>query len=348
MSVSDVMTQGFVSKRHPEDVKVVEVWRRFSELKKLHGELAYTHRNLFRRQEDFPAFPRAQLFGRMPGIAIIGGEVTRPLDLSAPTSDSPLPPPLIPLPQRRPSDCEPAEEEEGREAPMLPQDLGSNLGLELGEPEVASEAYGEVGGSPVAAAAEEEEGEEPEGEWPEREGAEQVADELSDVELDDRVPSPGPPPKWTQESQDEFDSLFDPVGEDQAPPPKEEQAPPPLSDSDLAIFDPCCKKEPAHCSSSGDLSDLLSLPLTNQEGGEAEAAAAYLSRAAAELTVAMKREKEGRFSSAILAYRTAVDLLLTGAQAPPPPPPPPPPPTSTTEALLCCVAVAALCTCLTG
>ena len=55
----------FVSKRHPEDVKEVEVWRRFSELKKLHGELAYTHRNLFRRQEDFPPFPRAQLFGRM-------------------------------------------------------------------------------------------------------------------------------------------------------------------------------------------------------------------------------------------------------------------------------------------
>uniref|UniRef100_A0A1A8IBZ2 Sorting nexin 15 n=1 Tax=Nothobranchius kuhntae TaxID=321403 RepID=A0A1A8IBZ2_NOTKU len=53
----------FVSKRHPEDVKEVVVWKRFSELKKLHGELAYTHRNLFRRQEDFPAFPRAQVFG---------------------------------------------------------------------------------------------------------------------------------------------------------------------------------------------------------------------------------------------------------------------------------------------
>ena len=52
--------------------------------------------------------------------------------------------------------------------------------------------------------------------------------------------SPGPPPEWTQETQDEFDSLFDPVGEEQAPPPKEE-APPPLSDNDLAIFDPCCK-----------------------------------------------------------------------------------------------------------
>ena len=41
----------------------VVVWRRYSELKKLHGELAYTHRNLFRRQEEFPPFPRAQVFG---------------------------------------------------------------------------------------------------------------------------------------------------------------------------------------------------------------------------------------------------------------------------------------------
>lgn len=41
------------------------MWRRFSELKKLHGELAYTHKNLFRRQEEFPPFPRAQVFGMM-------------------------------------------------------------------------------------------------------------------------------------------------------------------------------------------------------------------------------------------------------------------------------------------
>ncbi|CAB1435881.1 unnamed protein product [Pleuronectes platessa] len=60
----------FVSKRHPEDVKEVVVWRRFSELKKLHGELAYTHRNLFRRQEEFPAFPRAQMFGRFEDAVI--------------------------------------------------------------------------------------------------------------------------------------------------------------------------------------------------------------------------------------------------------------------------------------
>lgn len=47
----------------------VVVWKRYSELKKLHEELAYTHRNLFRRQEEFPSFPRAQVFGKVNRIA---------------------------------------------------------------------------------------------------------------------------------------------------------------------------------------------------------------------------------------------------------------------------------------
>lgn len=64
------------------------------------------------------------------------------------SSDGALPPPLIPLPKRRPSDCEPVEEEEGREAPTLPQDLGVSVGLDLGDPEMAVEAYSEMGASP--------------------------------------------------------------------------------------------------------------------------------------------------------------------------------------------------------
>lgn len=78
------------------------------------------------------------------------------------SSDVALPPPLIPLPKRRPSDCEPIEEEEGKEAPTLTQDLGVGVGLDFGEPEVAAEAYSEMGGSP---------GQEPE-------------QDLSDTELD--------------------------------------------------------------------------------------------------------------------------------------------------------------------
>lgn len=287
-------------------------------MKKLHGELAYTHKNLFRRQEEFPPFPRAQVFGRFDEAVIEerrkaaeamllfstsipalynspqlkdffrGGEVTRPLDPSPLSSAGPLPPPLIPLPKRRASDCEPAEEEEGREAPTLPQDLGTNMGLEVGEPEVAAEAYSEMGGSP----------------------REEEQEELSDTELDDRVLSPGPSPTrnhQSQESQEEFDSLFDSVVEDQLPSLKQE-GPPPLSENDLAVFDPCHKQDGSN--SSSDHSELFSLPPAALDGGDA----GYLNQAAIELTAAMEREKEGEYSGAIRGYRTAVDILITGVQ----------------------------------
>ncbi|XP_015680828.1 sorting nexin-15 [Protobothrops mucrosquamatus] len=58
------VTAKFVSKVNPDDIKEIVVWKRYSDFKKLHADLAYTHRNLFRRMEDFPAFPRAQVFGR--------------------------------------------------------------------------------------------------------------------------------------------------------------------------------------------------------------------------------------------------------------------------------------------
>ncbi|XP_008317020.1 sorting nexin-15 isoform X1 [Cynoglossus semilaevis] len=311
------VTARFVSKPHPEDVKEVVVWRRFSELKKLHGELAYTHRNLFRRQEEFPPFPRAQVFGRFEEAVIEerrkaaeamllfttsipalynspqlkdffrGGEVTRPLDPSPLSSSGPLPPPLIPLPKRRASDCEPAEEEEGKEAPTLPQDLGTNLGLELGEPEVAAEAYSEIGGTP----------------------REEEREELSDAELDDTALSLQPSPARIQKSQEsqEFDSLFDCVAGPQVPSPKDEE-PPLLSDNDLAVFDPCFKKD--RSSSLTDHSELFSLPTTCLEGEDS----GYLNQAATELTAAMEQEKEGKLSSAIQGYRTAVDILITGVQ----------------------------------
>lgn len=63
------------------------------------------------------------------------------------------------------------------------------------------------------------------------------------------VPSPGPSPArnhQTQESQEEFDSLFDSVTEEQVASPKEE-GPPPLSDNDLAVFDPCYKEGENKC-----------------------------------------------------------------------------------------------------
>nr|AAB81205.1 unknown [Homo sapiens] len=120
------VTAQFISKKDPEDVKEVVVWKRYSDFRKLHGDLAYTHRNLFRRLEEFPAFPRAQVFGRFEASVIEerrkgaedllrftvhipalnnspqlkeffrGGEVTRPLEVSRDLHI--LPPPLIPTP----------------------------------------------------------------------------------------------------------------------------------------------------------------------------------------------------------------------------------------------------------
>lgn len=314
------VTARFVSKHHPEDVKEVVVWRRFSELRKLHGELAYTHRNLFRRQEEFPPFPRAQVFGRFEEAVIEErrkateamlqfsttipalynspqlkeffreGEVIRPLDPTL-SSDGALPPPLIPLPKRRASDCEPVEEEEGREAPTLPQDLGVSVGLDLGKPEVAVEAYGEMGGSPV----------------------QESEQDLSDTELENTAASLHPPPTNNDQplpSQEELESLFDSAVEEPAPSP-EEEGPPALSDNDLAVFDPCYKQE--RSDSAGDHKELFSLLATSAEGG----AAGYLEQAAAELNAAMEREKEGEFSSAIRGYRAAVDILITGVQGDP-------------------------------
>lgn len=175
------------------------------------------------------------------------------------SSDGALPPPLIPLPKRRASDCEPVEEEEGREAPTLPQDLGVSVGLDLGEPEVAVEAYGEMGGSPV----------------------QESEQDLSDTELENtgatlarlcifliyfNFPSvffklnfwfmfphlaaslPPPPANNHQPlpSQEEFESLFDSAVAEPAASP-EEEGPPALSDNDLAVFDPCYKQGEDKC-----------------------------------------------------------------------------------------------------
>ncbi|XP_058518790.1 sorting nexin-15 isoform X3 [Ochotona princeps] len=116
----------FISKKDPEDIKEVVVWKRYSDFRKLHSDLAYTHRNLFRRLEEFPAFPPAQVFGRFEASVIEerrkgaedllqftvhipalnnspqlkeffrGGEVTQHSEVSRELHI--LPPPLIPTP----------------------------------------------------------------------------------------------------------------------------------------------------------------------------------------------------------------------------------------------------------
>nr|XP_033811381.1 sorting nexin-15 isoform X2 [Geotrypetes seraphini] len=125
----------FISKKNPEDIKElffflqIVIWKRYSDFKKLHTDLSYTHRNLFRKMEVFPAFPKAQLFGRFEDAVIEerrkgaenllrftvnipalnnspelkaffrGGEVRRDVDgVEAGGSQSPLPPPMLPEP----------------------------------------------------------------------------------------------------------------------------------------------------------------------------------------------------------------------------------------------------------
>ena len=60
-----------------------------------------------------------------------------------------------------------------------------------------------------------------------------------------------------------------------------------------------------------DNAELLSVPVAN-ESGEAAGEAGYLAQAANELNAALEREKDGDFSTAILQYRTAVDILIKG------------------------------------
>ncbi|MCI4377378.1 hypothetical protein PGIGA_G00202820 [Pangasianodon gigas] len=312
------ITARFVSKKRPEDVKEVVVWRRYTELKKLHGELAYTHRNLFRRQEEFPPFPRAQVFGRFDEAVIEerrkaaeamllfttnipalynspqlkeffrGGEVRRPLDPSISSSTS-LPPPLIPLP-KGPTGLG-AEEETGREAPILTQELESTLGeKEFGEPEMAVEALSNMEISPVQ----------------ERHEEKEEAEVNFSTDQLTTVPSPEPPGSPVDQSE-EFDSLFDCVLEEHV-----DGAQPLLSDNDLAIFDPCAKEDQG-CGSP-DHSELLSLKLTTQDSPVCGEEADYVIQATSEMTAAQESEKEGDHSTAIIRYRAAVEILMKGVR----------------------------------
>ncbi|XP_058021359.1 ribosomal protein S6 kinase delta-1 isoform X2 [Ahaetulla prasina] len=53
-----------VSRKNPEDVQEIVVWKRYSDFKKLHKELWQIHKHLFRHTELFPPFAKAIVFGR--------------------------------------------------------------------------------------------------------------------------------------------------------------------------------------------------------------------------------------------------------------------------------------------
>ncbi|XP_028903055.1 ribosomal protein S6 kinase delta-1 isoform X2 [Ornithorhynchus anatinus] len=59
-----------VSRRNPEDVQEIVVWKRYSDFKKLHKDLWQIHRNLFRHSELFPPFAKGIVFGRFDETVI--------------------------------------------------------------------------------------------------------------------------------------------------------------------------------------------------------------------------------------------------------------------------------------
>uniref|UniRef100_A0A6I8NTP1 Ribosomal protein S6 kinase C1 n=1 Tax=Ornithorhynchus anatinus TaxID=9258 RepID=A0A6I8NTP1_ORNAN len=64
------VTARIVSRRNPEDVQEIVVWKRYSDFKKLHKDLWQIHRNLFRHSELFPPFAKGIVFGRFDETVI--------------------------------------------------------------------------------------------------------------------------------------------------------------------------------------------------------------------------------------------------------------------------------------
>ncbi|XP_040184505.1 sorting nexin-15 [Rana temporaria] len=271
----------FIPKKNPQDAKEIVVWKRYSDFKKLHGELSYTHRNLFQRTQEFPAFPRAQVFGRFEAPVIEErrkaaedmlrftvnitalnnspqlkeffrpGEVTMRSDGPDATETLVLPPPLVPEPVR-------------------------SCSLEITE-EVTNDS--------------------------------DVAESVEEAEHDEDISS---------NEQTQLDVLFG-LNEDfceldadnfQDPPPSIST----LTTNDLAMFDPCFSEEGAVEESETSL-HLLSLkcevedhPVGVEDGG------AYLSQATLEVQKAMESELAGDYPEAFKLFRNAVDILLKGVK----------------------------------
>ncbi|XP_023593988.1 sorting nexin-15 isoform X1 [Trichechus manatus latirostris] len=286
----------FISKKDPEDVKEVVVWKRYSDFRKLHGDLAYTHRNLFRRLEEFPSFPRAQVFGRFEASVIEerrkgaedllrftvhipalnnspqlkeffqGGEVTQLSEVSKDLHI--LPPPLIPT-------LPPDEPRLPPEEPWLLQRLPS-----------------------------------------ERRGLEEL-----------EVPADPPPSSPAQEA---LDLLFTCGSTEEA---TGSPAHGPLTEAELALFDPFSKEEDAGPSPThtGKLAAVEAEPRRldqepwepggQEEGedGEGGPTPAYLSQATAVITQALQDEKAGAYPAALQGYRDGVHILLQGVPGDPSP-----------------------------
>ncbi|XP_061098309.1 ribosomal protein S6 kinase delta-1 isoform X1 [Conger conger] len=58
------VTARIISRKNPEDVQEITVWKRYSDFRKLHRDLWEIHRNLYCQSELFPPFAKAKVFGR--------------------------------------------------------------------------------------------------------------------------------------------------------------------------------------------------------------------------------------------------------------------------------------------
>ncbi|XP_068117344.1 sorting nexin-15 [Hyperolius riggenbachi] len=272
----------FVPKKNPQDVKEIVVWKRYSDFKKLHGELSYTQRNLFQRTQEFPAFPRAQVFGRFEAHVIEerrqgaedmlrftvnipalnnspqlkeffrGGEVTMRSDGPDSVEALVLPPPLMPEPVRSTS-LEIKEEVTNGSDTVVSEDL-----IEPTEDSSSKEQA--------------------------------QLDLLFDL-------------------SDELDQLMDEDFHISMPTAST------LTPNDLALFDPCYSEEGACVESEASL-HLLSLKCEEEElpSFGVEDGGTYLSQATSEVQRAMERESAEDYPEAFRLFRNAVDLLLKGVK----------------------------------
>ncbi|XP_066514797.1 protein ARV1 [Hoplias malabaricus] len=62
--VTELQDNKIISRKNPEEVQEITVWKRYSDFKKLHKDLWQIHRNLYRQSELFPPFAKAKVFGR--------------------------------------------------------------------------------------------------------------------------------------------------------------------------------------------------------------------------------------------------------------------------------------------
>ncbi|XP_031240833.1 sorting nexin-15 [Mastomys coucha] len=267
----------------------VVVWKRYSDFRKLHGDLAYTHRNLFRRLEEFPAFPRAQVFGRFEASVIEerrkgaedllrftvpipalnnspqlkeffrGGEVTRPSEVSRDLQI--LPPPLIPTPppdEARLLQPLPAERR-GQEELEVPVDpLPSSPAQEALDLLFSCDSTEEASGSPARGP-------------------------LSEAEL----------------------ALFDPYSKE------ESTGPSPTHTGELAAIEVQSKRLDQEPWEPGGQEE--------EEAGDEEPAPAYLGQATELITQALRNEKAGAYAAALQGYQDGVHILLQGVSGDPSP-----------------------------